>query len=224
MENNKKRNDTLPLLAWIGVLLLWVAVLTIPVTRTAFEGATKAHPYIMGFIKFFILGTMGDILGSRIVKGYFSWPTNVLKKAVVWGTIGMMITLLFPLFNHGVQAAMKTGYLPFDNSPWRTFFVAFFSSSAMNLVFGPTMYAYHKLMDLWIDLRGAKKGKVTLKEVTDTNDWYSLVSFSWLKTLPFVWIPLHTGVFLLPPNFRIVASAFLGIVLGVLVALSKKKK
>lgn len=221
MENGKKGNDMLYFAAWIAALLVWVVILTVPSTREIFEKMTMTHPFVMGFIKFFILGTMGDILGTRIVKGYFSWPNNMLKKAVVWGTIGMMITVLFPVFNAGAVTAMNKGLLPFKGS---NFFIAFFSSALMNLVFGPTMYAYHKLMDLYIDMRAEAGKKVPLKDLVSRNDWYSLVSFSWLFTLPFIWIPLHTAVFLLPANFRIVASAFLGIVLGVLVALSKKKK
>lgn len=220
MEKRREKNDLLHFAMWFLVLLVWILILTIPTTREKFEELTMAHPYIMGFFKFFILGTMGDILGTRILRGYFSWPKNMVKKAIVWGTIGMMITILFPVFNNGAKLAMEKGLLPFSGN---AFFTAFFSSALMNLVYGPTMYAYHKLMDLFIDLRSGRR-ETNLKDVVSKTDWYSLVSFSWLFTLPLIWIPLHTMVFLLPANYRIVASAFLGIVLGVLVALSKKKK
>ena len=85
------------------------------------------------------------------------------------------------------------------------------------------MYIYHKFGDLFIDLKYEKKGSsVTVKDLVDRVDWYTTVSFSWLKTCIFIWIPCHTIVFLLPAQYRVLASAFLSILLGILVAVSKK--
>jgi len=69
-----------------------------------------------------------------------------------------------------------------------------------------------------------KKLNVTIKAIVDKIDWYTLVSFSWLKTCIFIWIPLHTIVFLMPSEYRVLSSAFLSILLGVLIAITKKKK
>ena len=94
----------------------------------------------------------------------------------------------------------------------------------MNLTFGPMMYIYHKFGDLIIDLSYEKKeSKITIKDLVDRVDWYTIVSFSWLKTCIFVWIPCHTIVFLLPAEYRVLASAFLSILLGIIIAISKKK-
>jgi hypothetical protein len=69
-----------------------------------------------------------------------------------------------------------------------------------------------------------KKGeRPTLEDMVNSVDWYTLVSFSWLKTCLLIWIPLHTAVFLLPDAYRVLASAFLSILLGVIIALARKR-
>ena len=64
--------------------------------------------------------------------------------------------------------------------------------------------------------------KITVKYMVERIDWYTIVSFSWLKTCLLVWVPLHTLVFLMPVQYRVLASAFLSILLGILIAISKK--
>ncbi|MCM8709909.1 hypothetical protein M2651_02580 [Clostridium sp. SYSU_GA19001] len=213
---NNKKGDFL----WGFVLLLWILVLVVPAARTVFIAVTEAHPYIGGFVKFFILATMGDLLGVRILKGEWILPKGFIAKAVVWGILGMAITLVFTVFTAGAGVAQSLGRLPFAGSK---FAQAFFGSTIMNLTFGPMLYIYHKFGDLYIDLKIEKNGnKFTVKEMVDRIDWYTLVSFSWLKTCTLIWIPCHTIVFLLPPQYRVLASAFLSVLLGILVAVSKK--
>ncbi len=221
MEKDNVKGNLKGWIIWGAVLLFWVLILTVPSSRVVFERLTAGFPYTMGFIKFAVLASMGDILGAKVLTGKWKMPVNSAVKAVIWGTIGMMVTLLFTLYNQGVMGAMVKGLLPFEGSK---FFTAFFTSAVMNTTFGPTMYLYHKLMDTWADLSIAKKRRATVKEVTDSVDWNTFLGFSLLKTLPFVWIPLHTMVFFLPPQFRVVASAFLSIVLGLLVALSRRNR
>lgn len=205
---------------WGAVLLIWILILVVPSARTTFINATDAHPYIGGFIKFAILATMGDLLGVRILKGEWIKPRGFIYKAIVWGIIGMMITLVFTVFTGGAAVAQSTGKLPFAGSKLAQ---AFFGSTIMNLTFGPMMYIYHKFGDLFIDMKYEKKGeKLTVKDLVDRVDWYTIVSFSWLKTCIFIWIPCHTIVFLLPTQYRVLASAFLSILLGILIAISKK--
>jgi hypothetical protein len=213
---NNKKGDLL----WGMALLIWVLILVIPSTRTAFINVTDAHPYLGGFIKFSILATMGDLLGARILKAKWIIPKGVIYKAIVWGLLGMAITLIFTIFSAGVATAQATGRLPFDGSKLA---LAFLTSTAMNLTFGPMLYIYHKFGDLYIDeIIESKTGKVTVKALVDKVDWYTMVSFSWLKTCTLIWIPCHTIVFLLPPQYRVLSSAFLSILLGIIVALSKK--
>ncbi len=56
--------------------------------------------------------------------------------------------------------------------------------------------------------------------MVDRVDWHSMVGFSWLKTCIFVWMPAHSLVFLIPTQYQVLVSAFLSILLGILVALS----
>ena len=207
---------------WILALLVWILILVIPSSREIFITVTDAHPYAGGFVKFAILATMGDMLGARVLSGYWSTPKGVFYKAMIWGIIGMMVTLVFTLYMGGAAAAQSVGRLPFEGSK---FAQSFFGSAIMNLTFGPMMMAFHRFTDMYIDMKHDKKGvKVILSDLIDKNDWHSLVEFSWLKMCPFFWIPAHTAVFMLPMQYRVIVSAFLSIALGLLLALAKKGK
>ena len=206
---------------WGFALLGWILILVIPSTREAFKAFSAAHPYYAGFIKFSILATMGDLLGTRLVKNKYIIPKGVFFRAIVWGVIGMMVALIFTVFMAGAGVAQKAGLLPFEGV---SFAQAFFGSTIMNLTFGPMMMVFHRFMDLFIDARYEKRGKITLSSLVDKLDWHSLVEFSWTKTCILFWIPAHTIVFMLPSEFRVLVSAFLSIALGLLLAFAKKEK
>lgn len=207
---------------WAAALLVWVIILIIPSTREAFIAVTDANPYMGGFIKFAILATMGDLLGARILKGEWTIPKGVFYRALIWGIIGLMVTLVFTVFMGGAAAAQAAGRLPFKGSNLGQ---AFFGSAIMNLSFGPMMMVFHKFTDTYIDTKYEKNGgKIKFTELVDRIDWHTLVEFSWLKTCPFFWIPAHTIVFLLPGEYRVLVSAFLSIALGLMLALVKKEK
>lgn len=209
-------------LLWGAALLVWILILVVPVTRTVFIEATDAHPYAGGFVKFAILATMGDLLGARVLRGNWVLPKGLFYRAVVWGIIGLMVTLVFTVYMGGAAAAQASGKLPFSGSDLA---LAFFGSAIMNVTFGPMMMAFHRFTDMYIDARYEKNGKkVTMSELVEKNDWHSLVEFSWLKTCPYFWIPAHTIVFLLPGQYRVLVSAFLSIALGLLLAIAKKGK
>ena len=209
---------------WGAVLLAWILMLVIPSARNEFLSVTEAHPYLGGFFKFAILASMGDLLGARILKKKWGFPQGFLFKAIIWGIIGLMVTLVFTVFMAGAAAAQLKGLLPFAGNK---VFVALFGSVIMNSTFGPMMYIYHKAGDLFVDMMIDKKngklpGGPSVKEFVHRVDWHGIVSFSWLTTCIFVWMPCHTIVFLLPGEYRVLASAFLSILLGVIVAISKK--
>ena len=44
------------------VSLAFIVVLVIPVSRRGFADVSNAHPYIMGFLKFALLATVGELL------------------------------------------------------------------------------------------------------------------------------------------------------------------
>lgn len=206
---------------WGGLLLLWAAVLVVPTTREVFMAMTQAYPYISGFFKFFVLATMGDMLGARILHGQWQKTKGLIFKAIIWGIIGMMITLAFTLYSEGVLAAQDIGRLPFHGSK---FGHAFLTSAMMNITFAPFMFLFHKFSDLYIDVKYRGMKKVTINDLVKEIDFNMLIGFSMLKTIPFFWIPCHTLVFLMPPQYRVVASAFLSIALGLMMAIAKKSK
>ncbi len=206
---------------WGGLLLLWAAVLVVPATREVFMAMTQAYPYISGFFKFFVLATMGDMLGARILHGQWQKTKGLIFKAIIWGIIGMMITLAFTLYSEGVLAAQDIGRLPFHGSK---FGHAFLTSVMMNITFAPFMFLFHKFSDLYIDVKYRGMKKVTINDLVKEVDFNMLIGFSMLKTIPFFWIPCHTLVFLMPPQYRVVASAFLSIALGLMMAIAKKSK
>ncbi|HHW58239.1 MAG TPA: hypothetical protein GXX15_11430 [Clostridia bacterium] len=206
---------------WGSLLLLWIVILIIPTSREAFIAFTSTYPYLGGFIKFGILATMGDLLGVRILKDKWIVPKGLILKAIVWGVIGMVITLMFTVFTTGVAAAQSQGILPFKDSKLAR---AFFGSAIMNVTFGPMIYIYEKFGDMLVNTRYENNGsKLTVKNFVDGIDWYTIVSFSWLKIQTLVWIPCHTIVFLLPEEYRVLAAAFLSILLGVIIAISRKR-
>lgn len=212
-----KKGDILWLLGMFAI----GAFLLVPQTHNLFNDWTRDFPYLMGFVKFGILATMGELMAIRIVNGDYKKPAGLIFRIIIWGFIGMLITLMFNVFAGGVVAAQVGGFLPFEGS---TLAFAFFTSTIMNLIFAPTFMAFHKFTDTYLDLRAETKGPVSIEMITKRIDWYGFISFVLMKTIPFFWIPAHTVTFLLEPEYRVLAAAFLSVALGALLAYSKKKK
>ncbi len=206
---------------WLLALAAWILILVIPATREPFMAYTGAHPYIGGFIKFAILASMGDFLGVRMNKGSYDIPKGIIARAVIWGFIGMMVALVFPFFMSGAAAVQAAGLLPFEGN---RFAHAFFGSSVMNLSFGPMMMVFHKFTDLAVEAYYKGERPIKLSTLVDRVPWHSVVEFTWTKTCIFFWIPAHTIVFLMPSSYRVLASAFLSIALGFLMAMANRKK
>jgi len=170
-----KKGDSI----WGGVLAFWILILAVPASRDRFIEITEIHPYIAGFIKFSILATMGDLLGMRIVNKGWAVPKSTLAKSAVWGTIGIIVTLVFTVYMGGTAAAQAAGRLPFQGS---IFAQALFGSAIMNVTFGPVMMTFHRFTDMYIDLKYEDKNrKITLSDLVEKNDWHSLVEFAWIK-------------------------------------------
>ncbi len=206
---------------WILALAAVVASLSVPASHRAFVQVTAAHPFLIGFAKFFLLATMGELLALRIVTGAWKAPSALAQRAVIWGFLGMAIVLVFSIFGAGVADALKKGLLPGGDS--RLAF-AFAVSAIMNLTFAPAMMLTHRMTDTWLDLRGETPGTVpSLAAVVARIDWKGFVGFVLFRTIPFFWIPAHTLTFLLPPEYRVLAAAFLSIALGALLAFAKKR-
>lgn len=210
---------------WGAVLAFVVIFLIAPQTHQVFLSASTNHPYAMAFIKFGVLASMGELLAIRIVSSHWKKPKGFLWRVLIWGILGMGISLMFVLFDAGVHGAMDKGYLPSfgGNAP----VTAFFISTCMNLVFGPTFMGFHRVTDTWIELGNgmfSKMKKLKLSDVLDEADLEGFVSFVVCKTIPFFWIPAHTITFLLAPEYRVLVAAMLSICLGVILGFSKRDK
>ncbi len=206
-----------------GLLLAGiVAFLVIPVTNEMFTNATASYPFLLGFIKFAILATMGEFLAIRIMRGTWQKPVGFIYKMFVWGILGVVIVYMFKLYSLGVIATVDSGVLPIGDGVFGSILIAFITSSVMNLTFGPMFMAAHRVSDNYIDAR-CNKQKLSVSEIISNTDWAEFIRFVLGKTIPFFWIPMHTISFLLPGDYRVLSAAFLSIALGGILAYAKGK-
>lgn len=212
-----KKGDVL----WALVLGIIALIVINPVTHQAFVHFTKTHPYIAAFIKFGILATMGEWVAVRINSKRWIIPDGVIYRTLIWGFLGIVITLMFQVFLAGVTEGISNGYLPGGNSK---FAAAFFISCIMNLTFAPVFMAFHRYTDTYIDLRYDGRKNIAVSEVVSKIDWNGFVSFVLIKTIPFFWIPAHTITFLLPSEYRVLFAAVLSLALGIILAFGKRKQ
>lgn len=204
---------------WLMALAAVVAVLSIPESREIFKTLTLSHPYAMGFLKIATLGTMGELLGGRIVTGQWRLTgIRLAQRVLVWGFLGVVFTAVFPLFSFGVDGLLETSLLPGAGA---TLAAAFWKSVFLNLIFGFPMMVFHRITDTLIG-RGELLGIWPLAEITGSIDWRNMFRIVGAACLWF-WIPAHTITFLLPPEFRVVSAALLAVVLGAILGFAKKR-
>ncbi|MEE1234698.1 MAG: hypothetical protein UHS50_03325 [Bacteroidaceae bacterium] len=194
-----------------------------------------SHGMVMSFLKFGILSTLGEMLGCRISTGKYVTPTfGVLPRMVVWGFLGMGINMAMIIFSKGTPMFMQ--YMGMTNAveafttdgfSMDKLWVALAVSVVMNTIFAPVFMTFHKVTDAHIAAHGGSlKALVTpipMAERLATLNWQAQWGFVFRKTIPFFWYPAHTITFLLPTEQRVLFAALLGIVLGVLLAVSVKK-
>ena len=146
----------------ISVFALFAAVLIIPSSREVFEKLSGSHPYLMGFVKFALLATAGELIAIKMATGKFSKPCYLIARIVIWGLIGIWITYMMKIFFLGSGVMMSAGLLP--GGQLATYNIvyklirAFATAATMNLTFGPTFMAVHKCSDTYLALR-AQNGK-----------------------------------------------------------------
>jgi hypothetical protein len=179
------------------------------------------HGLVMSFIKFAILATLGEVIGLRIKTGtYYKKGFGLISRALVWGFLGMTIYMAFGIFAAGTPVLLeKIGFKDASR-----FLVAFSISATLNLFYAPVMMTFHKITDIHIQKTGGTlRGFFTpihfariFKEINWDVQW----NFVFKRTIPLFWIPAQTITFLLPVEYRVLFAAFLGIVLGVLLAIA----
>ena len=215
-----KKGDCL----WLAALITVSTLLFLPEFHQAFLVLTKNHPYLMGFIKFSLLATMGEMLALRIEKKTWSQPPILPARIVIWGLIGIMIVLMFELYMSGVHGVVAKGLLWTGQGATREFWFAFYVSVTMNLTFAPIFMAVHRVLDTYLDVIANSIEtwpRFALSDLLNRINWQVFIIFI-AKTVIFFWIPAHTLTFLLPPEYRVVVAAYLSIVLGAILAYGKR--
>jgi len=189
------------------------------------------HGLLMSFIKFSILATLGEVIGLRIKTGnYHQKGFGLIPRAIVWGFLGMTIYMAFGIFSSGTPVLLErigfreaSTFLDAELS-WKKVFVSFSISFALNLFYAPVMMTYHKITDLHIvgnggTLQGFFR-PIHFAQLFKQINWDVQWNFVFKRTIPLFWIPAQTITFLLPEEYRVLFAAFLGIVLGVLLAIA----
>jgi hypothetical protein len=226
MTGSKKTYGGAMLAFVIAVFALFAATLAIPFTREIFEKLSSDHPYLMGFVKFGLLATSGELIAIKMASGKFGKPSYLIARIVIWGLIGVWITYMMKMFFIGSGAMMAAGLIPGGNLNANgisyKLIRAFATAATMNLTFGPTFMAVHKCSDTYLALRAQNSTGVSLSSVIDAIDWKRFVSFTLFKTVPFFWIPAHTLTFLLPTEYQVMLAALLSVALGVILNLKNK--
>ncbi len=226
MTDKKKTYGGAMLGLVVSVFALFAAILIIPSSREVFEDLSGSHPYLMGFVKFALLATAGELIAIKMATGKFSKPCYLIARIVIWGLIGIWITYMMKIFFLGSGAMISAGLLPGNRlastGVGYKLIRAFATAATMNLTFGPTFMAVHKCSDTYLALRAQKGKGVKLAEVIDAVDWKRFVSFTLFKTVPLFWIPAHTVTFMLPSEYQVMLAALLSVALGIILNFKKK--
>lgn len=187
-----------------------------------FGAAVNAYPYTSGFLKVGILATFGELLKSRLKSGRWHTP-DLFPKFLVWGLYGMLFTLVFALFAAGVQAVSARGLWFACTKPYADMTLAenlrtgFSISLWCNLIFCYPMMLAHEWFNVSIAARKPVAGSVFFAALPPAV-WGSFLP----KTILWFWIPAHTVTFCLPPDYRVLMSAFLSLALGFMLTLSAR--
>ena len=201
-----------------------------------YKSFNAEHAMIMAFLKFGILSTLGEMLGCRISTGSYTHPTfGALPRMVVWGLLGMAISMAMTVFSAGIPAFitnMGGGELVAsfyaEGLSWGKFVVALSISVMMNTFFAPVFMTFHKITDAHIaECGGSLRALITpipMQRLIKGVNWDVQWGFIFKKTIPLFWYPAHTITFMLPGELRVLFAALLGVALGVILAIGLKKK
>lgn len=194
-------------------------ILAIPESRAVFGAFSGANPYIAGFIKFSLLATVGELIAGKMAFGEWFFPQYFAARAIIWGILGIVMTLAMKIFGAGIQQLLETGILPGGTG---RFWKAFMTSFWCNLMFAPVMMCTHKFTDTYLELKQKGNLDIGLSELVDAINWKGFFGFTICRTIPFFWIPAHTITFMLPSEFQTIMAAYLSIALGIILNLKKK--
>jgi hypothetical protein len=196
---------------------------------------TTEWAFTASFIKFALLATMGEMLGSRISTGiYLPAGFGLLPRAIVWGFLGMTVKAAFMIFSGGVP--MIADHLGMDNTAAvmagpvtaPKVLLAFCISFFLNIFYAPLLMVTHRVSDLHIAAAAGERKRLlrppAVSHLLGAVDWNSMWGFVLTKTIPVFWIPAQTVTFLLPQEFQVLFAVLLSTVLGVILAISAQSK
>jgi hypothetical protein len=148
----------------------------------------------------------------------------------VWGLIGVTVKVSFIIFSIGTPAFLEYAGMKgasealLGNLNTEKVFVAFCTSVALNLVYAPVMMTSHKISDMHIlSYHGRLKALISpinFRKIFVNLNCSVQWNFVFKKTIPLFWIPAHTITFLLNPDYQVLFAAFLGIMLGAILAVA----
>jgi hypothetical protein len=220
----------------IVMLAIFLPFFLSPELYAWYKTFNAEHAMIMAFLKFGILATLGEMLGCRISTGNYTTPTfGALPRMVVWGLLGMAISMAMTVFSNGIPAFIGSmggeslvEAFKADGFAWGKLVVALSISVMMNTFFAPVFMTFHKITDTHIAENGGSiKALFKLidmrRHIVELN-WDRQWSFIFKKTIPLFWYPAHTITFMLPGELRVLFAALLGVALGVILAIGLKKK
>ncbi len=209
---------------------------------TFYSDFNHQHPFIISFIKFAVLSTLGEVIGLRIRTGSYHQPGfGILPRAIVWGILGVGIKMAFVIFGQGAprlltvigvhfQSANPADILAnnfFAHFSWLQLLTAFTVSVTMNTFFAPVFMTIHKITDTHIISHGGTLrgffSPIRFGDIMQNMNWKVQWNFVFKRTIPLFWYPAHTFTFLLPAEFRILFAALLGIVLGIFLSVASLK-
>ncbi len=213
------------------IVLLFLPFILSDQVFSFYETFNHEHGLVTSFVKFAVLATIGELIGIRIRTGnYFVKDFGVVPHMVVWGFIGVTIKIAFVIFAVGTPAFLE--YMGFDHAvdalagplTGTKVFVAFCTSVAMNTIYAPVMMVFHKITDVHIQANHGKLSSlwtpIKFREIFVNLNWDVQWNFVFKKTIPLFWFPAHTITFLLKPDYQVLFAAFLGIMLGVILAVA----
>ena len=103
-----KKGDLLILL----IIILMLGLMLSPWTSETFNSLSRHYPYYIGFLKFAILATIGEVLAGRIKAQRYTCPTYLWVRIVIWGIVGILIVFNFGLYEAGIRGIIARGLLP----------------------------------------------------------------------------------------------------------------
>lgn len=219
----------------LGIALVLGVFVFVPGLFDSFNALSRSHDFLVSFLKFGVLCTLGESIALRITAGCYNRPGfGLLPRFVLWGLIGLVINAAFIIYAMGVPhlvAALGIP-LPADALAGGSFAhrlgMAFAVSVLINFLFAPLFMTAQTVASIHIGETGGTLAgffsPIAVGRTLHGLDWSMLWGFVFKKTLPFFWVPAHTITFLLPTELRVLFAAALGVALGIILALASLKK